>query len=841
MRRQTAQIARTIFVVKDTSMMWITSAASRSIRGLSCLLLTILTLSAVASAASAGELEGTVVDPMGAAVVRANVQLIRGNISIATTVTNDSGKFRFVSLRPGRYRVRAVAPGFTEQGGNPVYVSNAKVSRITLSLKIGPLLQQIVVLATGTPALESQVGASISSVNQPQMANEQDVSQALRSIPGFQVLQTGQRGGTTDIFVRGGNANTTKVLIDGIPINDIGGQIEFANLATSGIDQVEVLRGPNSVLFGADALAGVIDLKTSQGTTPLPQLVYSVDAGNFNTRRQEISLGGARGQFDYFSDFSRFDTANSVPNSAFHNATYAGNFGWSPSSSTLLRFTLRHTGTVLGLPNALDIYGIPDNSLQNEQDSYFGATVQNQTTSRWHNLLQYGGTRLRFHFENPTPTGQPFDPFGTGANYLGNQVTLRGANGFQSSGRGILDFGGDYPQLFDTRSTRDFAYAQSDYRFSSHLSGLLAFRYENEQGFTRFSGTKTPTDRNNLDYTAQISTDLWRRLYATAGVGVEKNAVFGVVATPRISLAYYVARLRTVGALDGTKLRFNYGKGIKEPAIFDESTSLFALLSQLPNGAQLISQFHVQPIGAERSRSFDFGVDQTMWSGRAKLGVTFFHNDFFDQVEFVDSSALPQLGVPKTIALATPFGASVNSGASRAMGAELAATTKLGRSITVSATYTYLDDVVRRSFASSALAPAFNPAFPTVPIGNSPLVGNPPFRRARHSGSFLIGYSRGRWVASLTGNLVGRRDDSTHAVDAFFGPSLQLPNRNLDDAYQNINLHGSCRLNSAVELYTNLDNILAQHYDAAFGFPSLPFTFRSGLKLTLGGESWKKH
>jgi len=78
-------------------------------------------------------------------------------------------------------------------------------------------------------------------------------------------------------------------------------------------------------------------------------------------------------------------------------------------------------------------------------------------------------------------------------------------------------------------------------------------------------------------------------------------------------------------------------------------------------------------------------------------------------------------------------------------------------------------------------------------------------------------------------------------VDAFFSTSLLLPNRNLDPAYQNINLHGSFRLSSAVELYTNLDNILAQHYDAAFGFPALPFTFRSGLKLTLGGESWKKH
>lgn len=819
----------------------ITSVAqARAIRTMTWAPLAILIFCAVAHAAPFGELRGTVVDPMGAAIAGAKVQLIRNNGVLATIVTNDWGEFSFASLKPARYWVRATAQGFIQAESHPTYVGKASTSQITLSLKIGPLLQQVVVLATGTPVLESQVGATISSITKPHMASEQDVSQALRSVPGVQVLQTGQRGGTTDVFVRGGNANTTKVLIDGIPINDIGGQIEFGNLATSGIDEIEVLRGPNSVLFGADALAGVINLKTSQGTTSLPQLVYCVDGGNFNTRRQEISLGGAGGQLDYFSDFSRFDTGNSLPNSAFHNATYAGNVGWSPSSSTLLRFTLRHTGTALGLPSAIDLFGIPDDSFQNEHDTYFGATAQNQTTSRWHNLLEYGGARLRFQFQNPTPTGQPFDPFGTGPNYLGNQVTLRGANGFETSGRAILDFGGDYPQLFDTRSRRDFVYAQSDYKFSSHLFGLVAFRYENEQGFTRFASTKTLTDRNNFDYTAQISGDLWQRFYATAGVGIDKNAISGVVATPRISLAYYLTRLHTAGALNGTKLRFNYGKGIKEPAIFDESTSLFALLSQLSNGAQLISQFHIQPVGAERSRSFDFGLDQTIWSGRGKLGLTLFHNEFSDQIEFVDSSALPQLGVPTAVAAATPFGASVNSGASRAMGVEVEARTNLGRSITVSATYTYLDDVVQRSFASSALAPAFNPAFLNIPIGNSPLVGNPPFRRARHSGSFLIGYSRGRLTASLNGNLVGRRDDSTHAVDATFGITLLLPNRNLDAAYQNVNLHGGFRLNSAVELYANLDNILAEHYDAAFGFPSLPFTFRSGIKVTLGGESWKK-
>ena len=803
----------------------------------------VLLLSSICSfAAHAAELRGTVSDPLGAVIPRAEVTLLHDNNALARTITNDLGEFVFSSLRAGRYRVRAAALGFTEQESPDLYLGSEKAPHIVLPLKIGTVTQQVVVSATGTPAPDSQVGASVAVIRDVTLTGKLDVLEPLRLVPGIQVLETGPRGGTTDLFVRGGNADANKVLLDGIPVNDIGGRVEFGNFVSNGIDQVEVLRGPNSVLYGADALASVVSLSTRQGNTRLPELTYSIDGGNFGTKRQEVSIGGAHGPFDYFSDFSRFDTGNGEPNSDFHNGTYAGNFGWSPNSSTQVRFTLRRTATALGLANALDLYGIPDDSFQKEQDTYYGVTAQNQITERWHNLVRYGATRLRFQFDNPSPTGEPFDPFGSGANFLGDPVTLRGANGFVTSGRGILDFAGVYPSLFDSQSNRDFIYSQSDYKFNRHLSGLFGFRYEKEGGFTRFAGTKTPTDRNNFSYIAELEGNLWDRLYATAGVGVEDNAIFGVEATPRVSLAYYLARLRSTGFLNGTKLRFNFGRGIKEPAIFDESTSLFALLSQLPNGAQLASQFHVKPIGAERARSFDFGADEIACNGRAKLGLTLFHNEFENQIEFADASVLPQLGVPSAVASATPFGASVNSGAYRAMGAEAELEFNLGHGITARGSYTYLDAIVQRSFASSALSPAFNPNFPTIPIGTStPLVGGRPFRRAPHSGGFLIGYVRPKFTVSLSGSLIGRRDDSTHIIDAFFGNTLLLPNRNLDAAYQKIDLNGSLRINSAVELYTSLENILNQHYDAAFGFPSLPFTFRTGMKLTLGGESWKIH
>ena len=250
-------------------------------------------------------------------------------------------------------------------------------------------------------------------------------------------------------------------------------------------------------------------------------------------------------------------------------------------------------------------------------------------------------------------------------------------------------------------------------------------------------------------------------------------------------------RPRSEGWANGTKLKFNYGQGIKEPSIFDETSSLFALLSQ-NNGQQTISQFHIRPVGPERSRSFDFGVEHSAWNGRARLGLNFFHNRFTDQIEFLGKTgALQLLGVPNSVAAQTLFGATVNSGATRSLGAETDVEINLGHGFSAHAAYTYLDAEVQRSFSSDALCPVLSPGFcsnpniPNVLIGAfSPLVGNRPFRRAPHTGSFILRYLRPKYMVSVNGYLVSRRDDSTFASDGFFGNTMLRPTRNWDVAYQ---------------------------------------------------------
>ena len=790
-----------------------------------------------AVASSPGTLRGRVLDPLGAAVPNADVALGRDAKTLSQTTTNAEGRFEFTVADPGSYSVHVEASGFEKQDSAPIFVRAGGTANLEVLLQIGSISQRIVVSATGLEVPDAQVGASVSVIdhNQLQELNKLEVLEALRTVPGVQILQSGRRGGTTSVYIRGGQGDFNKVLVDGIPMNDVGGAVEFANIATSGVQSVEVFRGGNSVLYGTDALAGVINLTTPHGTTT-PEITYSVDGGNFGTYQNDVSLAGAFHQFDYFSQFSRFDTENGLPNDAFHNGTYAGNFGWAVNGSTEIRFTLRHTAAALGDPNALDFYGVPDDSSQKEQDTYWGFTLQNQTAEHWHNLARLAWTQLNFQFINPSASGIPF-----GGNFLGNTVTIRGANGYSVTGQAILDFGGTYPQRFNSRTTRRSVYAQSDYTFRSNLAAIFGFRYENENGFTDSQGSLSPANRNNVSFFAEGHGSLSHRLYATGGVGLEDNAVFGFAATPRVSLAYYLRQPTTGGFFGDTKLSFNFGKAIKEPSIFDAGTSLFSVLSQLPQGAALVSQFGISPVGPERSTTFDFGVTQALWNRRARLTGSLFHNRFYDLSEFLPSSALALLDFPQevvdAVAVSGPGGAIVNSSSYRARGTELQLEVDPGHGWRLGANYTYLDPVVTQSFSST---PFFNPAFPGIPIGfASALVGNRPFGMARHSGGLFLDYERRRFGAELNGYFVSAQDDSTFLSDAFFDTSMLLPNQNVNAGYRKIDLSGRYTLNPAITFFAGVENLLNQRYTAAFGFPSLPLNFRAGVKFRIARDSWK--
>ncbi len=406
--------------------------------------------------------------------------------------------------------------------------------------------------------------------------------------------------------------------------------------------------------------------------------------------------------------------------------------------------------------------------------------------------------------------------------YLGAPVTIQGANGYTVSGQALESNDG---QPFPGSTDKDFVYAQSDYRFNPHFLGLVAFRYEDERGYA--GGPASSISRSNYSYTFQLQGDIGNRLFYVLGGGIEDNGLFGIAGTPRASLAWKVARGSSGKILGGTKLRASFGKGIKEPAIFDQLDSVHAIVPS------------IAPIGPENSRSYDGGIDQLLFNSRSRISLTLFHNEITNGIEYIPQQGLIKIGVPSTIANSLPYGATVNSLAYRAQGVEAETEYQVTRDVFARAGYTYIDAKIQNSFTSDAIGPSFNPSFPSVPIGiYSPLIGARPFRIPPHTGYFEAGYRHRRFFASLRGTLVGSRDDSDFLTDANGGNSLLLPNRNLDGAYQRLDLASSYQANRHVAIEGNFQNLLCEHYSEAFGYPSLPFTFRLGMKFTFGGESW---
>jgi vitamin B12 transporter len=793
------------------SMVWVFAAA--------CL------IGSTASTLSAQDasIRGTVLDPLGGAVPGATVGLVRGGRRLAETMSDARGDFTFERLTQGRYQLDVNAPGFEPRTTDPMFVGRGGATNVDVRVQIGPLLQQVVVTAAATELAESQVGSPVTVLDSSTLEalGKLDVLEALRVVPGAHVVQTGARGGPTLTFIRGGEATFTKLLIDGVPANDIGGAVDFAEFATTGVDRVEILRESNSVMFGSDALAGVISLTTRRGRSRIPEVSYSIDGGNLGTFRQGVMFGGAVQRFDYFSEYSHFDTNNDLPNNEYRNNTYAGRFGVAFGRNTDLSGAVRVIDRRYESPDGFDFYAIPDDAFQEDNLKFFSVGVRSQFTDRWQGTVRFGSFDQTVNFTDPTPSGI-FDGF----NYLGDVVTIVGANGFSTTGQAILDFGGVYPSLFVTRTTRRSIYGQTSYHLASNIDISGGGHVDHEQGFDDPEGDAATTRNNGGLFVEGRATV--GRLGVTAGLGYEHNEAFKSAYSPRVSVAYYVKSPSPAGG--DTKMIFNAGKGIKAPSIFQEQSSLFTILG--PAQAEVAG---VSRIGPERSRTLDVGIEQGLHGGQARVRVAYFNNEFHDLIEFVNKAILPTFGVPPDVAAATDFGANVNSQSYKAQGVETSVDAVLGH-FHVAASYTYLDAEVTESLSNGALQPAFNPAFPGVPIGQfAPLVGQRPFRRPPHVGSMLIRYLQGPAQVSLAGHFAGKSNDSTFLFDNLFGFGMLLPNEDLNDNYQKIDLSGSYRLNTHAKWYLTLENLFDERYTPAFGFPALPLTVRTGVTLTLGG------
>jgi outer membrane receptor protein involved in Fe transport len=257
--------------------------------------LLVVTLSVAAWAA---ELKIKVVDPESAAVAGAQVELYASDskkvLAFQSTGADGAAIFRFDA--GGLRQIRVLALGFAAET-----VDVPSESELTVRLHLAPASETVVVSATRTPVPGEDAGAAVETLSgeQLQTMNPVAADDALRFLPGAVVNTAGQRGGLSSLFVRGGNSNYNKVMVDGVSVTEAGGTIDFGTFPLAGADRMEFLRGTESTLYGSDAMTSVVQVWTKTGSTRVPELRLGADAGNYGTENGSASLAGARGRFDY--------------------------------------------------------------------------------------------------------------------------------------------------------------------------------------------------------------------------------------------------------------------------------------------------------------------------------------------------------------------------------------------------------------------------------------------------------------------------------------------------------------------------------------------------------------
>ncbi|MCU1252944.1 MAG: TonB-dependent receptor plug [Edaphobacter sp.] len=796
-------------------------------------LLTLVAAALFTFPAKAVVVRGTVTTPFGVPLGNARVQLIQGKGVAAFAFTQMDGTYEIRSSAGGRFLLLTSAAPYTPSIGQDFYGGRTAVITRNIVMQYTTVNPQLAVTATGIPTPIQQIPSAVTLILQSALATQIGITNDLRQSPGTNVVQTGQAGGAVTLFIRGGGPDANKVLADNVASEDIGGYFNYSPVSTTALTGPELYRGANSALYGTGAEAGIVNLATTRSSALRPVLNYTGDGGNFYTYRNEAILSGAFKRLDYLTAFSRLDTSNALPLDRYHTTNEVANIGYSILTNTTARFTLRNTNSATDLPSAHDIYGISSSGKQADQDIYSNLTVENVLAGNWHNLARYGVTRKREQVQQFTPTGQPVTTITNGipqTAYYGNPITLRGANGYTATGQAAFIL-----PTYDAVSNRDEFTYQSDYTFPKRIAALFSFHYENERG--RLLNPATSINqiikRSNYLYTLQIQGDIKHRLFYSFGGAVENNEIYGIAGNPRVGLTYDAVR---PGAkpFHGTLLRANAATGVQEPSLIAQLTSLSTLLRQTGNVA-----FNILPITAERSRTYDFAVDQNILNQKLILKAGYFHNQFNHQLEFIGAPGLEHyFNIPASIATQLPP-ASLNSLAYRTQGLETELQYRPLNHLFLRGGYTYLASIVLQSFASDTVTPAFNPNLPGIPIGAlSPLIGQRPFRRPPSTGFFAAEFTSSRLSAAIKGALASRSDDSTYQLnnDRNHGNTLLLPNRDLDFAYAKLDLNIIFTATSRITLFTQLDNLLGQQHIGPIGYPGLPFTIRAGMKFRIGGD-----
>jgi vitamin B12 transporter len=506
----------------------------------------------------------------------------------------------------------------------------------------------VVVTATRSALPRDRVPASVTVLTGERLRREGivTVADALRQVPGVALAQSASYGSATSLFIRGGESKFTKVLVDGVPVNDAGGAFDFSSLTTDNVDRIEIVRGPSSVLYGSDAVAGVVQVFTRRGTRGLHGEL-AVRGGGFGTSDLEGALRGAampaNAALDWSVGAARHRTAGyQAFNSAFRDNT----------ASALLHAALGRAEGQLSLR-----YG--DLALHFPTDGS-GQVVDSNAVHREDRLALGAGGGVRLS-----------DALALRANFASNDV--HGVTDDQPDSPGD-DQGYYYSTADRTRRRSGDLRLELALPRASQLTvgGQVEREWQASATTSNFGPNGFTAARRTSGVYAQLLLQPSERRTATVGGRYEHNERFGDFWTWRAAASARVT--------EGTRFRASAGTAFREPTFLENYGSDFVIGNP--------------GLAPEQSFSVDAGVEQA-FGDVGRLSATWFANSFRNLIDYVYSATEPNY---------------FNLARTRASGVELEGRAELPAGFHGDASFTYLDARVVTPGAGTAVTSTFAPS-----------------------------------------------------------------------------------------------------------------------------------
>lgn len=456
-------------------------------------------------------------------------------------------------------------------------------------------LGEVVVTATRDEVPIEQVGSSITVVTAKEIEQQQKrtVADALRMVPGLDVVRSGATGGSTSIFMRGADARHTLVLINGVEVNDpstTGGEYNFAHLSVDNIERIEILRGPQSTLYGSQAMGGVINIITKHGEGK-PTGFVSAEGGSFYTARESAGISGGSDLLQYALAASRLDTGGissagarygNTENDGYQNSAVAGRLGITPTKNSEIDLSLRYTRSKTAADNGGGVgKDDPNRFIKTDELQFRTQGWLSLFNNLWEQKLGVSLNDLTRSDDNDRDAAHP-NAFQR-SEYHGQTVKLDWQHTIQLHKTNTLIVGAE------TKEEN-----AKSYFFSQSTNNVW------KENFARTTGIYI-----------QDQVNLWDAWFSTLGVRVDDHSQFGTEATYRFTSAYLVNQT-------GTKFKGSYGTGFKAP-------SLFQLYDPANGNSGLMP---------EKSAGWDLGVEQSLFEKQLIIGATYFHNDFDQLIDW---------------------------------------------------------------------------------------------------------------------------------------------------------------------------------------------------------------